>query len=164
VKTKVMLAVVSSLSLSFLAQANVQATAAVETEGQAPVYRVIVISRTVQAVNYRHRSGATDVDLAGTPLLPSADGKVKVRSKRGTMEVEAEFGNLQRPGAFGNEYLTYVMWAISPEGRASPVMLLFSRMWLARTPRGPVRQSMPSMNSWSGEATFPLATNSTPWF
>jgi len=118
VKTKVMLAVVSSLSLSFLAQANVQATAAVETEGQAPVYRVIVISRTVQAVNYRHRSGATDVDLAGTPLLPSADGKVKVRSKRGTMEVEAEFGNLQRPGAFGNEYLTYVMWAISPEGRA----------------------------------------------
>jgi outer membrane protein OmpA-like peptidoglycan-associated protein len=77
-----------------------------------------MISRTVQAVNYRHRSGATDVDFAGTALLPSADGKAKVRSKRGTMEVEADFGNLQNPTTFGAEYLTYVMWAISPEGRA----------------------------------------------
>ena len=79
---------------------------------------MIVINRTVQAVNYRHRSGATDVDFAGTALLPSADGKAKVRSKRGTLEVEAEFGNLQNPTTFGNEYLTYVLWAISPEGRA----------------------------------------------
>jgi outer membrane protein OmpA-like peptidoglycan-associated protein len=79
---------------------------------------VIVISRSVQAVNYQHRSGASDVDFAGTALLPSADGKAKVRSKRGTMEVEAEFGNLQNPTTFGGEYLTYVLWAISPEGRA----------------------------------------------
>jgi outer membrane protein OmpA-like peptidoglycan-associated protein len=79
---------------------------------------VIVTSRSVQAVNYQHRSGATDVDFAGTALLPSANGKAKVRSKRGTMEVEAEFGNLQSPTTFGGEYLTYVLWAISPEGRA----------------------------------------------
>jgi outer membrane protein OmpA-like peptidoglycan-associated protein len=77
-----------------------------------------VINRSVEAVNYRHRSGATSVDLTGTSLLPSADGKAKVRSKRGTMEVEAEFGNLQSPSTFGAEYLTYVLWAISPEGRA----------------------------------------------
>ena len=57
--------------------------------------------------------------LAGTALLPSAEGKVKVRSKRGTMEVEAEFGNLQSPTTFGGEYLTYVLWAISPDGRAA---------------------------------------------
>jgi outer membrane protein OmpA-like peptidoglycan-associated protein len=79
---------------------------------------VIETSRTVQAINYRHRSGAADVDLVGTALLPSADGKAKVRSKRGTMEVEADFGNLQNPTTFGSEYLTYVLWAISPEGRA----------------------------------------------
>ena len=58
------------------------------------------------------------MDFAGTALLPSADGKAKVRSKRGTMEVEAEFGNLQSPTTFGGEYLTYVLWAITPEGRA----------------------------------------------
>jgi outer membrane protein OmpA-like peptidoglycan-associated protein len=78
---------------------------------------VVVTSRSVQAVNYKHRSGASEVDFAGTALLPSANGNAKVRSKRGTLEVEAEFGNLQSPTAFGGEYLTYVLWAISPEGR-----------------------------------------------
>jgi outer membrane protein OmpA-like peptidoglycan-associated protein len=79
---------------------------------------VVVTSRSVQAINYQHRSGASDVDFAGTALLPSANGTAKVRSKRGTMEVEAEFGKLQSPTSFGSEYLTYVLWAISPEGRA----------------------------------------------
>ena len=111
-------AIGSVLGLSAYAQASPQATMAVETVGPTTTYRVIVVSRTVQAINYRHREGATDVDFAGTALLPSADGKAKVRSKRGTMEVEATFGNLQNPTTFGSEYLTYVLWAISPEGRA----------------------------------------------
>jgi outer membrane protein OmpA-like peptidoglycan-associated protein len=113
-----LLAIASVLGLSAIAQTNPQASMVVESSGSASTYRVVVISRTVQAVNYRHRSGATDVDFAGTTLLPSADGKAKVRSKRGTLEVEAEFGNLQTPTTFGSEYLTYVLWAISPEGRA----------------------------------------------
>ncbi len=116
VRRILLFAIGSTLSLSAFAQANAQV--AVEATVPATAFRVIEISRTVQAINYRHRSGATDVDLAGTSLLPSADGKAKVRSKRGTMEVEAEFGNLQPPAAFGGEYLTYVLWAISPEGRA----------------------------------------------
>jgi outer membrane protein OmpA-like peptidoglycan-associated protein len=90
----------------------------VETKGPVSAYRVVVISRSVQAINYQHQSGASNVDFAGTVLLPAADGKAKVRSKRGTVEVEAEFGNLQNPTTFGAEYLTYVLWAISPEGRA----------------------------------------------
>ena len=83
-----------------------------------PTYVVSETSRTVEAIDYQHRGGASDVDLAGTALLPSADGKAKVRTKRGTMEVEAEFGNLQSPTTFGTEYLTYVLWAISPDGHA----------------------------------------------
>jgi outer membrane protein OmpA-like peptidoglycan-associated protein len=50
--------------------------------------------------------------------MPSADGEAQVNSKRGTIEIKAEFGNLQSPKTFGNEYLTYILWAISPEGRA----------------------------------------------
>jgi len=50
--------------------------------------------------------------------MPSADGRAEVNSKRGAIEIEAEFGNLQKPTTFGNEYLTYILWAISPEGRA----------------------------------------------
>jgi outer membrane protein OmpA-like peptidoglycan-associated protein len=109
----------SALGLSAISQVGAQATIVAETAGPTPMYRVVVISRTVQAVNYRHRSGASEVGFAGTALLPSAEGTAKVRSKRGTMEVEAEFGNLQSPTTFGGEYLTYVLWAISPEGRAA---------------------------------------------
>ncbi|MGD0832141.1 MAG: OmpA family protein [Terracidiphilus sp.] len=110
-------AVGSVLGLSAFAQTSQKTTTIVETSGPVSTYRAIETSRSVQAVNYQHRSGATDVDFVGTALLPSANGKAKVRSKRGTMEVEAEFGSLQNPATFGGEYLTYVLWAISPEGR-----------------------------------------------
>ena len=83
-----------------------------------PTFRVNVVSRSVQAVNYQHRSGATKVDFAGTDLMPSANGQAKVESKKGYIEIEVEFGNLQNPTTFGTEYLTYILWAISPEGRA----------------------------------------------
>ena len=108
----------SALSVSAFAQAGPQQSIALVPAGSMPTYVVSETSRTVEAVDYQHRSGASEVDLAGTALLPSAEGKAKVRSKRGTMEVEADFGNLQSPTTFGAEYLTYVMWAISPDGHA----------------------------------------------
>jgi len=118
VKPTLLFVIGSAFSLSAFAQTNMQATVVVESNGPASPYHAVVISRTVQAINYVHRGGATKVDLAGTTLMPSANGEVKVRSKRGTMEVEAEFGRLQSPTTFGHEYLTYVLWAISPEGHA----------------------------------------------
>jgi outer membrane protein OmpA-like peptidoglycan-associated protein len=118
VRRILLLTIGCTLGLSALAQAYAQVTMVAGAPSSGSTFNVIEISRTVQAINYRHRSGATDVDLRGTALLPSSDGKAKVRTKRGTMEVEATFGNLQTPTTFGSEYLTYVMWAISPEGRA----------------------------------------------
>jgi outer membrane protein OmpA-like peptidoglycan-associated protein len=96
-----------------------QTTQVVETKTtHITTFRVNVVSRTVQAVNYRHRGGATKLNFAGTDLMPAANGEAKVESKKGYIEIEVEFGKLERPTTFGNEYLTYVMWAISPEGRA----------------------------------------------
>jgi outer membrane protein OmpA-like peptidoglycan-associated protein len=119
VKTKIFLTVaVIALSLSAVAQTNSQTTMTVEPMAPTPMFRVNVISRTVQAVNYQHRSGATKLDFAGTDLMPSANGEAEVNSKRGSIEIKAEFGNLEKPTTFGNEYLTYILWAISPEGRA----------------------------------------------
>jgi len=83
-----------------------------------PVFHVSVTSRNVQAINYKHRGGTTKLDFAGTDLMPAATGQAKVESKKGYVEIEVEFANLQKPTAFGGEYLTYVLWAISPEGRA----------------------------------------------
>jgi len=116
-KSKLLLIVGITLTLSAFGQSNPPVAVSVEALGHTPTFRVTVVSRSVEAVNYRHRSGATKLDFAGTDLMTSANGEAKVNSKRGSIEIEAEFGNLQNPTTFGTEYLTYVLWAISPEGR-----------------------------------------------
>src|SRR5262245_44217856 len=80
---------------------------------------VNVVERTTKAINYRHRGGATTVDFKGTQLLPNARGEAKVESKQGYIEIEVEFDALEPANRFGPEYLTYVMWAITPEGRGT---------------------------------------------
>ncbi len=82
-----------------------------------PIFRVEVVGRTAQAVNYRHRGGSTRVNFQGTALMPNAKGDAKVESERGVIHISADFKNMQAPSAFGPEYLTYVLWAISPDGR-----------------------------------------------
>ena len=84
-----------------------------------PIYRVTVIERTMKAINYQHRSGATMIDFSGTALLPNAHGQAKVESKKGYIEIEVEFDRMQPANRQGAEYLTYVLWAITPEGRTS---------------------------------------------
>jgi outer membrane protein OmpA-like peptidoglycan-associated protein len=117
-KTQLLLTVGLTLSLSAFAQTNSSIALTVEPMATTPTFRVTVISRSVRAVNYQHRSGSSKLDFAGTDLMPAANGVAEVNSKRGSIAIEAEFGNLQKPTTFGNEYLTYVLWAISPEGRA----------------------------------------------
>jgi outer membrane protein OmpA-like peptidoglycan-associated protein len=114
--SKLSLALAITLSASVYGQATPQAPA--HPGDPTPTYRISVVSRTAQAVNYRHRSGATKIDFQGTDLMVGARGEATVNSKRGALQIEVEFANLDRPTAFGNEYLTYVFWAISPEGRS----------------------------------------------
>jgi outer membrane protein OmpA-like peptidoglycan-associated protein len=112
-KSSIALAVVMTLGASAQAQTQVPA----DSGNPTPTYRINVVNRTTRAVSYRHRSGATKIDFQGTDLMPSASGEAKVESKRGALEIEVEFSGVDRPTSFGNEYLTYVFWAISPEGR-----------------------------------------------
>jgi outer membrane protein OmpA-like peptidoglycan-associated protein len=91
-------------------------TAPVQPDPQ-PIYRVTVVSRTLPAVNYEHRGGPTMIDFQGTVLLPKAKGVATVESKRGRVVIDAKFEHLEAPTRFGAEYLTYVLWAITPEGR-----------------------------------------------
>src|SRR5207247_5507326 len=73
--------------------------------GSMPIYRVNVVARTMKAINYQHRSGATKIDFRGTALLPKAHGEAKVESKQGYIEIEVEFRELQPATAYGAEYL-----------------------------------------------------------
>jgi outer membrane protein OmpA-like peptidoglycan-associated protein len=86
-----------------------------------PVYRIILVERTTTAINYNHRGGSTHIDFRGTTLLPEARGEAKVESKQGVIKIDARMENLVPATQFGPEYLTYVMWAITPEGRATNV-------------------------------------------
>jgi len=105
------------ITLGASAQAQPQTQVPADSGNPTPTFRINVVSRTTRAVSYRHRSGATKINFQGTDLMPGAAGEAKVESKRGALEIEVEFSGLDRPTSFGNEYLTYVLWAISPEGR-----------------------------------------------
>jgi outer membrane protein OmpA-like peptidoglycan-associated protein len=87
------------------------------TMDNVPVYKIEVVGREIPAINYFHRNGSTKIGFQGTSLLPAAKGSAKVDSKLGRTSIDAEFEGLSPANGFGVEYLTYVLWAITPEGR-----------------------------------------------
>ena len=96
-KTKLLLTAAVLLSTSAFAQTTSQTELVVEPMNPTPVFHVSVTSRNVQAINYKHRGGTTKLDFAGTDLMPAATGQAKVESKKGYVEIEVEFANLQKP-------------------------------------------------------------------
>lgn len=92
-------------------------TETVYTPDNVPIYRITVVARDIPAINYFHRSGSTKIGMQGTSLLPAARGEAKVESKLGRTVIDADIRDLSPANGFGPEYLTYVMWAITPEGR-----------------------------------------------
>ena len=93
------------------------AASQVVTLDTVPVYKIQVVARDIPAINYFHRSGSTKIGFQGTSLLPEARGEAKVDSKLGRTVIDANIKGLSPANGFGPEYLTYVMWAITPEGR-----------------------------------------------
>src|SRR6202453_4710703 len=87
-----------------------------ETENNVPLYRIQVVGRDIPAINYWHRSGSTKIGFAGTSLLPQGKGEASVTSKGQTF-IDAKFEGFVPANSFGVEYLTYVLWAITPQGR-----------------------------------------------
>src|SRR5579871_1943805 len=121
-----------------------------------PIFRIEVVARTTQAVNYLHRSGSTRIDFQGTPLMGGSKGSAKVESERGVIHVSAEFKNMAPPSSFGPEYLTYVLWAISPDGR--PVNL--GELTLSDYGAG----SDSSIEATSDIQTFGLIVTAEPYY
>ena len=89
------------------------------SEASGALYHVDVVARTTKAVNYGHRAEPTKIDLAGTILQHDAKGEAEIEAENGVVQVEAKFKNLEPPHRFGAQFLTYVLWAITPDGRAT---------------------------------------------
>jgi outer membrane protein OmpA-like peptidoglycan-associated protein len=82
-----------------------------------PTFHVVVVGRETKAINFRPRSGSTQIDFKGSDLDPRIKGDATVRGEKGTIDIDAHISELPPPSHFGTEYLTYVMWAITPEGK-----------------------------------------------
>lgn len=114
-------------SAAFLAAQEMNPTAAPDQQGQAaepqgtydntPLYRIQVVGREIPAINYFHRQSQTKIAFEGTSLLPQAKGTANVKALQGRTGIDAYFTGLTPANSFGPEYLTYVLWAITPEGR-----------------------------------------------
>src|SRR5262245_36981973 len=111
---------ISALTLLYGPVASAQtSTARIQRDVDNPIYRITVkvVERSTMAVNYRHRGGSTRLDCRVTPLLPKAHGEAEVHGRKGYIDIKTEIKNLEPATRFGPEYLTYVLWAITPEGR-----------------------------------------------
>ncbi|HEY4359969.1 MAG TPA: OmpA family protein [Bryobacteraceae bacterium] len=127
-----------------------------QSDAQVPIFRVEVVERTTAAVNYLHRGGSTKVAFKATPLMASSKGEAKVESERGVIHVSAKFEHMAPPSSFGPEYLTYVLWAISPDGR--PVNL--GELTLSDYGKG----SDSSIDATSDIQTFGLIVTAEPYY
>src|SRR5580658_8863892 len=114
-KLVVRLAVVLAALISPIVASAQQSSVVLDTSGKTPVYRVTVVERTTKAINYRHRSGPTELDFRGTDLMPQARGHATTNSKQGRIEIKARMERLTPATQFGPEFLTYVLWAVTPE-------------------------------------------------
>jgi outer membrane protein OmpA-like peptidoglycan-associated protein len=108
---KISALIIAAILLLGLSQAEAQSSASV------PIYRITVVARTIPAVSYRTLRGPTEIGFGGTTLMPNAAGKAKVTSLPSATRIQAQFAGLVSPTSFGSEYLTYVLWAITPDGR-----------------------------------------------
>jgi outer membrane protein OmpA-like peptidoglycan-associated protein len=103
-------------AVATLACAQTQNVTANSAAVAAPV-SASTVSRTTKAVHYRLQGGTTKVNFQGTDLLQRASGEAKVEGKRTNFEIDAKFQGLEDATKFGLEFLTYVAWAVSPQGR-----------------------------------------------
>ncbi|HEY1985545.1 MAG TPA: OmpA family protein [Terracidiphilus sp.] len=82
-----------------------------------PLYKIQVVARDIPAINYFHRKEATNIGFIGTALLPQARGSAKVEARGGRTVIDLKLAGLSPANGFGPEYMTYVLWAVTPEGR-----------------------------------------------
>jgi outer membrane protein OmpA-like peptidoglycan-associated protein len=127
--TRLVLSIVFSVSSSLAGAQEMNPTATSQPQNATPmgpsgmqdgvpIYKIQVVAREIPAINYFHRSGSTKIGFEGTSLLPGAKGDAKVEAAPGRTSITAHFEGLSPANGFGPEYLTYVLWAITPEGRA----------------------------------------------
>jgi hypothetical protein len=123
------------------------------SKDSVPIYRIAVVRRALDAVNFQRHSGPTNIDMKGTILLPKAEGRATVEVKNGYTRIDLNLKKVDPPTRFGREFLTYVLWAITPEGKAINLGQV--------VPGGSNKVSMQVTTAYS---TFGLLVTAEPFF
>ena len=128
-------------------------TPAPPSNDHVPIYRVTVVQRALDAINFQRHAGPTLIDLKGTVLLPKAEGRATVEVKNGYTKIDLNLRKVGPPTIFGTEFLTYVLWAITPEGKAVNLGEVI-----------PDGSDKASMHITSPYSTFGLLVTAEPYF
>src|SRR5215472_1151530 len=140
---------VGLLTLSLFAVAAISATA--QTPQEAPASSLV--SKTVHAIGFQVGGGRTKVDMKGTQLLSGASGEAKIEAKKGLTTIEVSADGMTSPTKFGAEFLTYVLWAVSAEGRTINLGELFTS-----------KTDEAKLNATTQLQTFSLIITAEPYF
>ena len=112
-----------------------------------------VISRSIKSVGYEVGGGSTKVIFLGTNAASSASGEAKVEAKKGKTDIEAKFTGLPQANTLGTELLTYVLWAITPDGRSNNL----GEILIDKNSEG-------ALNATTQLSTFALIVTAEPYF
>jgi len=85
-------------------------------QGKPQVPDSSVVKKSIKAVGYEVGGGATKVIMVGTSAARNASGEAKVEAKNGGTEIELKVKGMPQPTTLGGEFLTYVLWIVTPDG------------------------------------------------
>jgi outer membrane protein OmpA-like peptidoglycan-associated protein len=139
--------ILSSLLLCLFAS-----MAAAQEQPQIPASELT--TQSVTAIGYKVGGGSTKIDLDGTQLMSQASGEVKVEAKQGATSLDVSVsGMAQFPSGLGAEFLTYVLWVITPDGRTANT----GEILINKNGEGKLSATTPAQ-------TFALIVTAEPYF
>src|SRR6266478_1875511 len=120
---------------------------------QQPVPDSNLTTKSVKAIGYRVGGGSTKVDLKGTELMSAAGGEAKVEAKPGATTIEVSLIGMTQPSTLGAEFLTYVLWVVTPDGRSGNT----GEIIINKNGEGKLKATTPAQ-------TFALIVTAEPYF
>jgi outer membrane protein OmpA-like peptidoglycan-associated protein len=105
--------------LCWIAISLLTGTAAAQVQQSVPDSNLT--TKSVKAIGYKVGGGSTKLDLKGTELMPVASGEAKIEAKPGATTIEISLIGMTQPSTLGAEFLTYVLWVVTPDGRSGNV-------------------------------------------
>jgi len=141
------------LGITFLLVCFTASVEAAEAQEQSEAPQSDLITKSVKAIGYTVRGGSTKLDFHGTALMPQATGEAKVEAKTGATSIAIALKNLTRPSGLGAEFLTYVLWVVTPDGRSGNT----GEILINKNGEGRLRATTPAQ-------TFAMIVTAEPYF